>query len=115
MIPVVGGLKQWYELNTGKDAFTGEWLQSGDGMQAFNVVVNFLPVAFGPAALIEAGGEASIIGAGEQGLVEVGETEIVQTVDNIIAVDFTQGEAIATEATYNLGDVLPDGRIAGVA
>jgi RHS repeat-associated protein len=106
MIPVVGGLKQWYELNTGKDAFTGAWLQGNDYLQAFGIVANFAPVAFGPAALLEGGGEGAFIGAGEQGLMEAAAEEEAVTAENVVAADAVQGKTAAVEATFG-----PDGQM----
>jgi RHS repeat-associated protein len=111
LVPVVGGLKMWYELNTGKDAFTGEWLESNQYLQAAGVVVNFLPVAFGPAAPLEGVGETAVIGAGERGLIAASEGEVAVTEGNIILVDFAQGEKSAVEATFNLVDTGTEGRV----
>jgi RHS repeat-associated protein len=118
-IPLVGAIKQWYEMDTGKDAFTGEWLQGNDYLTALSVVVNVLPVAFGPAGLLEGGGENALYESVDQGLSEEGGTEAAdailaepgdqslaaigqveegQAAQNIIRVDFTAGQEIAEEA-----------------
>ena len=56
MIPVVGGLKMWVELDTGFDFVTGQRIQGNDWMQAAMMGLNFLPVVAAAApeeALIE--------------------------------------------------------------
>jgi hypothetical protein len=111
MIPVVGGLKEWYELDTGKDAFTGLGCRGMIISQAFGIVANFLPVVHsGPAALLEGGGEATFIGAGEQGLMEVGAEEEAVAAENVVAVNFQEEEAVAQEETVNLADTGTGGR-----
>jgi RHS repeat-associated protein len=107
MILVVGGLKQWYEMDTGKDAFTGAWLQGNDYLTALSIVGNFLPVAFGPAALLEGGGEGAFIGAGERGLIGVGAEEEAFTAGNVGTMDAADGENAAFKATENAVDPSP--------
>jgi RHS repeat-associated protein len=107
MIPVVGGIKQWYELNTGKDAFSGAWLQGNDYLQALGVVGNFAPVAFGPAALLEGGGETEFLGAGERGLIEVGTEEEAVAAENVGAMNAAEGENAAFQASENAVDTGP--------
>ena len=49
MIPVIGGLKMWVELNTGNDLVTGQRIQANDYAQAAMIGLSFLPVAFAAA------------------------------------------------------------------
>lgn len=45
MIPVVGGLKMWVEMDSGVDLFTGQRIDNSDWTQAAMIGLNFLPVA----------------------------------------------------------------------
>jgi RHS repeat-associated protein len=115
MVPVVGGLKQWYEMDTGKDAFTGQWMQGNDYLQALGVVANFLPVVAGPAAMLEGGGDSALIGAGEEGLMDVGGEAESIAAEDVGAVNAANGEEVAEEATVNPADSGAEGQTSSVA
>jgi RHS repeat-associated protein len=46
MIPFVGGLKMWVEVDSGVDLFSGQRIQGSDWMQAAMIGLNILPLAF---------------------------------------------------------------------
>ncbi len=91
-VPILGGLKMWGELNSGRDLFTGERIDGNDYAQAAGIILNFLAVL--PPAL-SLGTEASVAGAGatftttEAGLAGA-------EAQNVIRVEFAAAEAEAT-------------------
>ena len=70
MIPVVGGLKMWYELGTGFDMFTGQHIETSDWAQVAMIGLNFLPVTVEAApeeAAIESEANIPFYGLGQIG------------------------------------------------
>jgi hypothetical protein len=56
MIPLIGGIKMWWELGTGFDTVTGQHIDSSDWTQVAMIGLNILPVALEAApeeALVE--------------------------------------------------------------